>query len=192
MITFLLPFKGMQGAKTRWTLPEERRQSALLSLLHHNLLTVASVVGRESTVLVCPTPIPATWKLPAVRHFLSHGGGLNSDLHQARDTLSGSRPESKVAVLLPDLPKLQASDIEAMLAASSQADVVLCPDHHRVGTNGLLFKPAFALDFLFEGESFKRHQKEAEEKGLTVAVLERRGLAHDADKDEDLRRVSLL
>lgn len=192
MITFLLPFKGLANAKSRWSLPAEERELALLSLLRHNLETVASVVGAEQTVLVCPTPIPTSWRLPAVRHFLSPGRGLNGDLRHAREALGRTGRELPVAVLLPDLPRLQSCDVALMVQAASDREVVLCPDHHRIGTNGVVLNPGFALDFLFEGASFQRYGQAAEQLGRSTVILERDGLAHDADHDDDLRRISLL
>jgi 2-phospho-L-lactate guanylyltransferase len=127
-----------------------------------------------------------------VTHFGCSAGSLNGDLRQARDSLTPEQRAGAVAVLLPDLPKLQPSDVEAMVEACSRAQVVLCPDHLRVGTNGLVLNPACSLDFLFEGASFERHRKRAQELGRTVLVLERPGLANDADEEDDLRRISLL
>ena len=189
--TFLVPFKGVRGAKSRWTLQGQQRESALLEILDHNLGTVAGVVGALSTVLVCPD-VDCFARFPNLAHFRCSAGGLNGDLFQARQALSSAQQNGALAVLLPDLPKLHSSDVEAMLESSARAQVVLCPDHRRVGTNGLVLSPAFCLDFLFEGASFERHRKRAQELGRTVLVLDRPGLANYADEEDDLRRISQL
>ena len=191
MTTFLLPFKGLRGAKTRWQVQGSERDRLLLEILEHNLRTVASVVGQSSTVLVSPDP-ESVERFPQVSHWTSPGRGLNGDLEAAREALGEELRAGALAVLLPDLPELTKADVQAMLKAASQAQVVLCPDHHRVGTNGLVLSPATALEFLFEGASFERHRSRAFELGRTVAVLERPGLAHDADEEADLRRISRL
>ena len=189
--TFLVPFKGLRGAKSRWALQGVERERALLDILAHNLSTVAEVVGAASTILVCPDP-QCLSLFPEVSHFLCAGQGLNNDLRQARDALSPGQRSSALAVLLPDLPKLSSDEVAAMVDAAARAQVVLCPDFRRVGTNGLVLNPALSLDFLFEGASFERHRQRALELGRTVLVLERPGLANDADEEDDLRRIALL
>lgn len=191
MTTFLVPFKGLRGAKSRWEMEQEERESALLDLLEHNLGTVASVVGGVNTVLVCPQPEWAD-RFPHLGFFQPTAKSLNGDLEQARRHLLGTTSPGRTAVLLPDLPKLSHSDIEAMLQAAETAQVVLCPDHLGIGTNGLVLSPSDCLEFLFEGESYHRHLNRANELGRSIATLRRTGLANDADRVEDLRRISLL
>lgn len=191
MSLFLIPFKGLQGAKSRWRMETSQRESALLDLLSHNLSTVASVVGSRNTVLVCPQQEWAA-RFPELGFFAPSAGSLNGDLEQARDHLSRSSEPSSLAVLLPDLPRLCPADVEAMLEAAESAEVVLCPDHLEVGTNGLVLSPAAGLEFLFEGESYQRHLARALELGRSIYTLRRPGLANDADRAEDLRRISLL
>jgi 2-phospho-L-lactate guanylyltransferase len=192
MVSFLIPFKGLRGAKTRWALQDEQRDRALLEILEHNLRTVSAVVGAESTFLVSPDP----WcfeRFPEVASLLCGTGSLNGDLELARRTLPADRlADGPLAVLLPDLPQLSPDDIEAMLESGRQAEVVLCPDHRDIGTNGLLLNPPQALEFLFEGESFARHLERACALGRQVRVLRRPGLANDADEVADLRRLSRL
>lgn len=184
MITFLLPFKGLAGAKSRWELEERQRQELLLELLNHNLSTVAKVVGPSSTVLVCPDPTVFE-RFPSYARWLCPGRGLNTDLEAARQALLAG---GKLAVLLPDLPELTVEDVEAMVESSGQAQVTLCPDSSRVGTNGLFLAEKVAMPFLFEGASFQRHVARANQMGLSIAVLERPGLARDADLASDLLR----
>lgn len=188
MTPFLIPFKGLRGAKSRWHLEAAQREKMLLEILEHNLHTVAGVVGATSTILVSPDA-ECFARFPHLAHFHCSAGSLNGDLHQARQSLSGA---SAVAVLLPDLPGLCAGDVEAMLEASGRAQVVLCPDHRGVGTNGLVLSPPGALEFLFEGASFERHLQRARELGRSVLVLRRPGLGEDADESEDLRRMMRL
>lgn len=187
-ITFLIPFKGLRGTKTRWDMESAQRERMLLEILDHNLHTVAEVVGATSTVLVSPDS-ECFARFPSLRHFHCSAGSLNGDLRQARESLAG---DGTVGVLLPDLPGLSTDDVAAMLEASTRAQVVLCPDHQRVGTNGLVLSPAHCLDFLFEGASFQRHSRRAQQLGRSVLVLERPGLGEDADESADLERMMRL
>lgn len=188
MITFLIPFKGLRGAKSRWDMEEKQREKMLLEILDHNLRTVAETVGAARTMLVSPDT-ECFSRFSHLAHFHCSAGSLNGDLEQARQSLPG---DGSVAVLLPDLPGLRGSDVEAMVAAGARAEVVLCPDHQRVGTNGLVLTPAGALEFLFEGASFQRHMSRARELGRSVLVLERPGLGEDADESQDLKRMMRL
>ena len=187
-ITFLIPFKGLRGAKTRWDIESAQREPMLLEILDHNLRTVAQVVGARSTVLVSPDS-ECFARFPTLRHFHSSAGDLNGDLRQARESLAD---DGTLGVLLPDLPGLTTDDVAAMLEASTRAQVVLCPDHQQVGTNGLVLSPSHCLDFLFEGASFKRYSQRALELGRSVVVLERPGLGEDADESADLERMMRL
>lgn len=182
MTTFLIPFKGLVGAKTRWGMQAEERQTVLQNLLEHNLSTVAQVVGASSTVLVCPDASVFS-RFPRYTSYLCPGNGLNSDLESARSALA---PQGAMAVLLPDLPELSSQDIEAMIESASRADVTLCPDRAKVGTNGLALAPGVRFPFLFEGASFQRHLQAARDRGYRVEALERPGLAYDADFASDL------
>ena len=187
-ITFLIPFKGLRGAKTRWDMESTQRERMLLEILDHNLRTVADVVGSASTVLVSPDA-ECFARFPSLQHFHCSAGNLNGDLQQARQALD---VDGQLAVLLPDLPGLSTDDVAAMVTAASRAQVVLCPDHQRVGTNGLVLSPAHSLDFLFEGASFERHARRARELGRSILVLERPGLGEDADESADLKRMMRL
>ena len=187
MITFLLPFKGLAGAKSRWQLEDKTRQALLWRLLEHNLTTVSQVVGAEATYLVSPDP-DVFERFPFVSHWQCLGEGLNQDLEHARRGLASRLSGGSLAVLLPDLPELSCDDVQAMVAAAASAQVTLCPDTPKIGTNGLVLAPDVALPFLFEGASFSRHRARAEELGLSFSVLERPGLAYDADHTSDLTR----
>jgi 2-phospho-L-lactate guanylyltransferase len=169
-------------------MPDGQKARALLEILEHNLRTVSAVVGPASTFLVSPDP-GVFERYPDLSHFLSRAGSLNGDLEAARQALEPRRREGILAVLLPDLPTLETSDIAAMLEAGRLAEVVLCPDHLGVGTNGLVLNPASAGDFLFEGDSFVRHRQRADEQGRKVSILVRPGLADDADSNADLARL---
>ncbi len=184
MTTFLLPFKGLAKAKTRWELEEHQRQELLMELLVHNLSTVAKVVGPSSTVLVCPD-LTLFERFPSYAHWLCPGQGLNTDLEAARQALIA---RGSFAVLLPDLPDLTVEDVEAMVESAGKAQVTLCPDSSRVGTNGLVLGEKVDMPFLFEGASFQRHLTRANQLGLSIEVLERPGLARDADLASDLLR----
>ena len=186
---FLLPFKGVESAKSRWSELGARRHHLVLQILRQNVKTVASVVGPENVFLVTPEPSEALSDLPTLA---VEGQGLNKDLRQAYELLADKTEISQLGVLLPDLPALVAKDIESVISELQRKPVVLCPDREDFGTNALAMRPAGILDFLFEGASFSRHSEACQTLGLEYAVVRTEGLAHDCDSVKDLESFCLL
>lgn len=183
---FLLPFKGLSQAKSRWGNETPNRQALVLELLQQNLDTVARVVGVENVFLVSPES-PRT-AIKSNYHWLqSSGSGLNQDLEQARRLLHPS--DVPLGVLLPDLPLLNHTDVEKLVQLASQAAVVLCPDHRRVGTNAVALNPADRLPFMFEGASFSRYKLACRTAGVGAVELSRPGLANDCDEHPPVRGI---
>lgn len=184
-VTFFLPFKGLQAAKSRWPDLGPRKRDILLCILERNLRVVAQVVGARNTHLV--TPDPEVLKLfPEYGQIRVEGAGLNPDLRQARAGVRGA-----LAVLLPDLPYLEVADVEALVASCEAFQVTICTDLEEQGTNALALNPGQIMDFRFEGNSRAKHQELATTLGLSVQVLRRPGLARDCDRLEDLKELTL-
>ena len=186
---FLLPFKGVESAKSRWSELGTKRHHLVLQILRQNLKTVASVVGLQNVFLVTPDPSEVLSDLPILK---VDGKGLNRDLCQAHEILTAQTEVSQLAVLLPGLPALVAADIQSVISALQEKPVVLCPDREDFGTNALAMRPAGILDFLFEGASFSRHSEACQNLGLDYAVVRTEGLAHDCDSVKDLESFCLL
>jgi 2-phospho-L-lactate guanylyltransferase len=66
------------------------------------------------------------------------------------------------------------------------AGVAIAPDRRGTGTNGLALHPPNAIPFRFGADSFAAHQEAAHAADLSVAVVQRRGLAFDLDTPDDL------
>jgi 2-phospho-L-lactate guanylyltransferase len=106
--------------------------------------------------------------------------GLNSALSRAVTAAAVSR----VLVVASDLPELEPADFDEML----RSECAIAPDHHRRGTNALLW-PAH-LVFAFGDNSFTRHRAIAEDAGVAATTVLRRGLAQDIDVPDDLKRLA--
>lgn len=107
-------------------------------------------------------------RAPALDRALSHAGR----------TVGGP-----TLIVAADLPALTADDLRAVLAAV--ADVVVAPTRGG-GTAALLRRGGAAIAPAYGVDSATRHVTAARSAGLTVAVIERPGLAHDVDRPEDL------
>ena len=67
--------------------------------------------------------------------------------------------------------------------------VVLAPSEDETGTNLLLRRPPKAIAARFGRDSFAKHRRAAETKGLPVAEVRGPELAFDLDTPEDLERA---
>ena len=69
--------------------------------------------------------------------------------------------------------------------------VALAPDRRRVGTNGMLLRPADAIPFAFGRASFGRHTELAATAGITPRVFTSPGFAFDVDEPDDIATLRL-
>ena len=188
---FLLPFKGIGAAKTRWSQLGERRHDLVLKLLQQNLRAVTTKAGYDNVFLVTPDPSSLQY-FSAYRGILTRGGGLNPDLNEAAGQLKKKRAADSVCVLLPDLPGLTTGEVDQLRRSADSADVTLCPDTEDIGTNALVLKNWDIIPFSFEGASFERHLKACHKRGVTHQILRSDGLAQDCDSVDDLEQYCLL
>ncbi|MDP8998582.1 MAG: 2-phospho-L-lactate guanylyltransferase [Myxococcota bacterium] len=90
-------------------------------------------------------------------------------------------------VLMADLPRLEPRDVEALLDALVDRDIVLVRDHAGRHTNALAISPPTAIRTCFgSDQSFADHRAAAGAAGLRVAVLDNDRIAFDVDGPADL------
>jgi 2-phospho-L-lactate guanylyltransferase len=92
------------------------------------------------------------------------------------------------AALVPsDCPLLDPAELEELFVrAAAGADVVIVPDRHGTGTNGLVVDPSGSFEPQFGPGSFQRHVEQAQRRGLAVAVERPTSLTIDVDTGDDL------
>jgi 2-phospho-L-lactate guanylyltransferase len=97
---------------------------------------------------------------------------------------------ARVLCIPGDCPALDPGEIAALLAAESargsDGEVVVIPDRHGTGTNGLLLNPPGAIEPSFGPGSCERHQRLAREAGVACRVERVPSLLLDIDTGEDL------
>lgn len=86
----------------------------------------------------------------------------------------------------PQLGVPRAAEGEAKSAVTTQAEVVIVPDRHGKGTNGLLLSPPDALSPSFGPDSRTRHERLATESGVKWRIAQPASLLLDIDTGEDL------
>jgi 2-phospho-L-lactate/phosphoenolpyruvate guanylyltransferase len=90
-----------------------------------------------------------------------------------------------------DCPALDPGELDALLATDSderheERSVVIIPDRHGTGTNGLLLRPPDAIAPSFGPDSCERHRALARTAGVGVSVRRPASLLLDIDTGADL------
>lgn len=185
----IVPHRGLEAAKTRLApvLDPAEREDLARRLLARVLGVVREACG--DVVVISPSAaLRPVVEEAGARLAVQRGMGLNAGLEQARAEALADGADALV-VLHGDLPNLSPADVAALVGALPDGGgVAIAPDRAGTGTNGLAQSPADAIPFGFGSGSFARHRDAAAAAGLTVAVVERPGLAFDLDTPADLAR----
>jgi len=183
----ILPVKPFDDAKSRLkpVLSAKQRQQLARSLMQQSLNALIACQAIDSVLVVSSDPEAlALASQEGAQALTETGSGLNAALEQARvQAMAGGA--TSLLVLACDLPLLNTSDIDALIAAGAAAEVVVAPDRRGEGTNALLLRPADAIEFSFGESSLPRHLRLAMEAGRSCRELRLSGLAFDIDLPED-------
>jgi 2-phospho-L-lactate guanylyltransferase len=133
------------------------------------------------------------------RTIRQRGQGLNAGLREARDDAIAGGADA-IAILPIDLPLISPEAIGELLAplvdgaagaGEGQPLVVLAPDRHGRGTNGLLVAPPGAIELAFGGDSRAAHEACARDAGARYVEVDG-PLRLDLDTPDDLLLVESL
>jgi len=187
----VIPVKPLDQAKSRLAgaLAPEERASLVLRLLERTLGILRQVPAITEIVVVTGDAAVAAWASQAGTRALSdpREPELNRELASATRLAQAQRADA-VLVLLADLPRVTAADVEAMAASAGAAPiVVVAPDRHRRGTNALLCAPPGLIEYRFGPDSFAQHCAQAQAVGASLEIRTTPGLAQDLDMPEDLK-----
>jgi 2-phospho-L-lactate guanylyltransferase len=90
-------------------------------------------------------------------------------------------------LLVPgDCPALDPREVDGLLARAPAPEVVIVPDRHGTGTNGLLLAPPDAIAPSFGPGSRERHEQSARNAGVRWEIARPRTLVLDVDTADDL------
>jgi 2-phospho-L-lactate/phosphoenolpyruvate guanylyltransferase len=91
-------------------------------------------------------------------------------------------------ITLPgDIPRIQASEVTAALAAHKSAPAfTIVPAHDELGSNAIICSPPDAVPFRFGEDSFFPHLDAARRAGIAPSILHQPGIAMDIDHPADL------
>jgi 2-phospho-L-lactate guanylyltransferase len=189
----ILPVKRFDRAKSR--LGESVADALRAQLARAMVADVLSALDRtaeiERTYVVSCEPSMA-------QTAREHGALLvadRSELGQSAAVTLGVRRAladgaQRVLCIPGDCPALDPHELDALLGTASpdtpQAQVVIVPDRHGSGTNGLLLCPPDAIEPGFGADSCERHRALARAAGVSCRVERPASLLLDIDTGADL------
>lgn len=193
MRALLLPIKDLRQAKQRLAplLNAEERLALAQAMLADTIRAVRGVRRAEKIFVV-------TNYNPAMQAAEANGWELLHEERQISESVSvdaASRhcTERGITSLLRlplDVPLVQASDIDALLAVECAAPaVVIVPSRDGTGTNAIRRTPPALFPSHFGSGSFAKHCGEAERAGAQIVVRRNTRLEMDVDDEADLRAL---
>jgi len=185
----ILPVKRFGAAKSRLGESVEEDLRALLAraMVADVLQALAQTASVELTIVVTREPsLPETAR--------EHGALVIEDTTEQGQseavTLGVQRALSdgfeRVLCIPGDCPALDPAELEELLSCAEQRSVVIVPDRHGTGTNGLLLAPPDAIAPSFGPGSCERHRALARDAGVDCRLAQPSSLLLDIDTGADL------
>src|SRR5712692_4535432 len=194
MRALLLPIKDLRQAKQRLAplLNAEERFARAQAMLADTIRAVRGVRRADKIFVV-------TNYLPAMQAAEANGWELLREEQQISESVSVDSASRRCAefgvtalLRLPlDLPLVQASDIDELLAVRCAAPaLVIVPSRDGTGTNAILRTPPALFPSHFGAGSFANHCAEAQRAGAEILVRRNARLEMDVDDETDLRALA--
>jgi 2-phospho-L-lactate guanylyltransferase len=178
------------SAAQRHRLSRDLLAQTLTAAAGVDLLAGVIVISRDEEALSIARAAGVTILVEEDSNPVGHGhdpeDALNRALRQAR-MAAVTQGADAILVLPADLPLLAAAEIRnvAQLAVDLPVGLVIVGSGDG-GTNALLLKPPYAVDFAYGPQSFQEHIRRAEDAALPVHIVDSATLALDLDSPEDL------
>ena len=189
----VIPVKSLDSGKSRLAsvLSTAGRRALNEQLLHRVLKVATRFPGVRRTVVIsrCAGALQLAERYGAGTIRERGTDGLNAAAAQALRSLRRSGAGA-VMVAACDLPRMRAADLAALArrGARRTRTLLLCPDESGTGTNALYICRGSSLRFRFGKDSMRRHQREAERRGLAVELYANARIAADIDNATQWRR----
>lgn len=189
----IVPVKPLRWGKSRLSpvLTQDERTDLNRQLLSHTLITLTSIPEIEHVLVVSRDQSALSLARQFGAKTVQENGEPQLNLALRRATIVAKGYSTRGVLIMPaDLPMITVEDVRAMLErAKDPPVVVVAPDRHRQGTNGLLVSPAGLIEYEFGLGSFQRHCARAQEAGARLEICEFPSVALDMDLPEDLEQV---
>jgi 2-phospho-L-lactate guanylyltransferase len=195
MTTFaVLPVKHFANGKTRLAreIGKGTRRALVEAMVTDVLIALRRCTRVDQTLVVT-----GETAMEAIAHGYDAGTVLDpSDDSHTHAAVLGvreaiARGATRVLLVPGDSPALDPVEIDALLAEPprSDRDVVIVPDRHGTGTNGLLLTPGDVITPSFGPGSCERHRAAADTAGATSRVEPLPSLVLDVDTVDDLEAL---
>jgi 2-phospho-L-lactate/phosphoenolpyruvate guanylyltransferase len=195
----ILPVKRFAKAKQRLgaSLADPLREELARAMVADVLLALAQTESIERTILV-------TRENAIAGAAREHGALLlddDAESGQSAAAVLGVRHAlaegiERVLCVPGDCPALEPAELELLLHTDAEEagarEVVIVPDRHGTGTNGLLLCPADAIAPSFGPGSCERHRELAHAAGVACRVERPSSLLLDIDTGADLAALREL
>ena len=190
----ILPVKSFARAKQRLgtSVPDQLRLQLARAMVADVLLALAQTKSIERTIVVTceqSVALPAREQGVIVLDDVAESGQSAAAALGAQWALAEGI--ERVLCVPGDCPALDPVELETLLHANAGAPdaepiVVIVPDRHGTGTNGLLLSPPDAITPSFGPDSCERHRALALAAGMAVRVQRPSSLLLDIDTGADL------
>jgi 2-phospho-L-lactate guanylyltransferase len=169
------------GKGTRRALVEAMVTDVLIALRRSKKVDLTLVITKEPGV----EALAHGYDADAVHDTAAETHSAAAALGVQRAVERGAR---RVLLIPGDCPAMDPKEVDALLArpVAEDGEVVIIPDRHGTGTNGLLLTPPQIIQPAFGPGSRERHERLAAEAGASCVVEEVRSIVLDVDTAEDL------
>lgn len=188
MRVLAVPVKSLSRAKTRLAriLSPLERAALTLAMLEDVLDAALAVPGWDTWVVSPDEAVLEIAALRGARPVTEEKPPLSAAVRQVELEATETGADA-LAVLLADLPLVTPDALQQAL--NTLGSVVLAPSGSDGGTNLLLRRPPRVIGARFGRESFAKHRRGAEARGLPAAVVRSPELTTDLDVAEDILTV---
>jgi 2-phospho-L-lactate guanylyltransferase len=185
----ILPVKHFAQAKRRLgeSVAGELRDELARAMVGDVLVALGETASIERTIVVTREGSVAS----AARHLGALVVEDDAEASQSAAVALGvtralAEGFERVLCIPGDCPALDPGELDALLDATDPSAVVIVPDRHGTGTNGLLLAPPDAIPPSFGPGSCERHRSLAREAGASYRIERPASLLLDIDTGADL------
>ena len=186
----VVPVKDLGNAKQRLAavLDQPARTALFRVMLEDVLEALTGVAALAGVILVTrdPEAIALAERHGAECLIEPENRGHTAAVEFAAKALA-ERGAGALLQVPGDVPRVTATEIEAVVAAHAPAPAVtIAPSRDHRGSNAVLCSPPDVFPFRFGDDSFHPHLAAARTIGIEPTVVERPGLGLDIDTTDDL------
>lgn len=191
----ILPVKRFSEAKQRLGtgVQQELHDALVRTMLADVVQALTATDAIELTILVSGQPQLPDWDGPGltvIEDRLDQGQSAAASLGVRHALEAGFE---RVLCVPGDCPALSPAELQLLLdgPGTEGPEVVIVPDRHGTGTNGLLLAPPDAIEPSFGPGSFERHRSLVLAAGASLRVERPASLLLDIDTDVDLQALRM-